>query len=198
MCGRYGVDERVNRWLTSHCLSPDAGILRVGDIRPGEAAPVLLAGNPLPVVIPMIWGWPMGGRRVINARRETVGEKPAFCRLFRNRRCLLPASCFFEWDRGRHKVTFSGKDGSVLFLAGVYREDAGGGRFVILTGPADETVKPIHDRMPLRIPEEYIGDWLSSGERAQALLDRTMVPVRRAVSAEQLCLWEEDAWEQEK
>ena len=79
----------------------------------------------------------------------------------------------------------------MLFLAGVYQPEADGGRFVIITAPADETVKPIHDRMPVRIPEALIEEWLSNPERAQEILDMASTPLRREQDMEQMSLWEE-------
>ena len=78
----------------------------------------------------------------------------------------------------------------MMFLAGVYQPEADGGRFVIITAPADETVKPIHDRMPVRIPESLIGEWHSNPERTREILDMTSTPVRREQEEEQLSLWD--------
>ena len=167
----------------------DGSALRLGDIRPGERAPVIIAGRPKPLVVPMAWGIQGRGGLVINARAETVWEKPAFRRLIQNRRCLLPASCFYEWDSGKHKVTLYGQETDVLFLAGVYQSDADGGRFVIITAPADETVRPIHDRMPVRIPEALVEDWLANANRAREILDTATVPLRREQAVEQMRLW---------
>ena len=128
---------------------------------------------------------------IINARKETIWEKPSFRHLIQNRRCLLPASCFYEWDSEKHKATLSGKDDEMLFLAGVYQAEPEGGRFVIITAPADETVRPIHDRMPVRIPESLISAWLSDADSAKELLDSATVPLRREQAVEQMSLWEE-------
>ena len=78
----------------------------------------------------------------------------------------------------------------MLFLAGVYQADPDGGRFVIITAPADETVKPIHDRMPVRIPEALIDEWLSNTERTPEILDTASSPLRREQEEEQLSLWD--------
>lgn len=79
----------------------------------------------------------------------------------------------------------------MLFLASVYQPEANGGRFVIITAPADETVKPIHDRMPARIPEALIDEWLSNPERPREILEMASTPLRREQTVEQLSLWEE-------
>ena len=191
MCGRYSADDKVNDWIAEYCSLPSESVLRVGDIRPGERAPVIVAGKSKPLIVPMTWGIQGGGSLIINARKETLWEKPTFRSLIQNRRCLLPACCFYEWDSGKHKVTLYGKDDNMMFLAGVYQAAPDGGRFVIITAPADETVRPIHDRMPVRIPEASVSDWLSDAERTKEILDSATVPLRREQAAEQMSLWEE-------
>ncbi len=188
MCGRYSADDAVNEWLKTHCDFPPADVLRVGDIRPGEGAPVIVAGHPLPIVTQMTWGIQGNSNLIINARKETIWEKPTFRHLIQSRRCLLPAAGFYEWDREKHKVTLYGKDNTTLFLAGVYQSDADGGHFVIITAPADETVKPIHDRMPVRIPETLVNDWLTDTRKVQEILDHATVPLRCEQNTEQLSL----------
>ncbi len=191
MCGRYGADEKVNTWIASRCQTSSDNILRVGDIRPGERTPAIIMGRSKPLVVPMTWGIQGKSGLIINARKETIWEKPSFRHLIQNRRCLLPASCFYEWDSEKHKATLSGKDDEMLFLAGVYQAEPEGGRFVIITAPADETVRPIHDRMPVRIPESLISAWLSDADSAKELLDSATVPLRREQAVEQMSLWEE-------
>ena len=110
--------------------------------------------------------------------------------MIQNRRCLLAASCFYEWDSSKHKATLYGENDETLFLAGVYQQEAEGGRFVIITAPADETVRPIHDRMPVRIPTSLIDDWLSDTEKAREILDTATVPLRREQAVEQMSLWD--------
>lgn len=190
MCGRYSSNAKVNTWITSRCQLPSDNILRVGDIRPSERAPVIVAGKSKPLIVPMTWGIQGNGNLIINARKETLWEKPTFRNLIQHRRCLLPASCFYEWDNGKHKVTLYGKDDNILFLAGVYQPEPDGGRFVIITTPADETVKPIHDRMPVRISEPMIEKWLSGAGCEADILDNADVPVRREQDVEQLSLWD--------
>ena len=78
----------------------------------------------------------------------------------------------------------------MLFLASVYQADPDGGRFVIITAPADEIVKPIHDRMPVRIPEALIDEWLSNPLRTREILDMAGTPLRREQAMEQMTLWD--------
>ena len=191
MCGRYNADDKVNDWIVKYCSLPSDHLLRVGDIRPGERTPVIVAaGKTQPLVVPMTWGIQGNGSLIINARKETLWEKPTFRNLIQHRRCLLPASCFYEWDSSKHKATLCSKDGTMLFLAGVYQADPDGGRFVIITAPADEIVKPIHDRMPVRIPEALIDEWLSNPVRTREILDMAGTPLRREQAVEQMSLWD--------
>ena len=196
MCGRYGADDSVNEWLKNRCRCLSDDILRQGDILPGETAPVIIAGTPAPMAVSMTWGMKRsdGSGLIINARKETLWEKPMFRRSIRFRRCLLPASRFYEWDSGKHKATFHGEKAEILFLAGIFHEDKEGGRFVIITAPADERVNPVHDRMPVRIPEPLIGDWLSDAERAREILDMAEVPVCREQLVELLSLWDQEGF----
>ena len=137
---------------------------------------------------------PSIGNRMINARMETVTQKPAFRRAFAKRRCLLPADGYYEWY-ATEQVTSAGKpvkqpfyirpaDGSVLAMAGLYeiwkdptREDDDPERFrwtcTVLTTTAEDAVGHIHDRMPLLVEPERRAEWLSSDvdvDRAATLL----------------------------
>ena len=125
---------------------------------------------------PMRWGlvpsWardPSIGSKLINARCETVAEKPAFRRALRSRRCIVPISGFYEWRRqGRskqpHFVTSVG--GQPLTLAGLWEEWNGLLTFTVITVPANEKVAPIHDRMPAILSREEAFAWLKTGDTA--------------------------------
>ncbi len=192
MCGRYGIDKQINDWITQHCSHPNNMPFPVGDIHPGESAPVLIAGTQAPAAVFMTWGMKTadGQKLIINGRSKTLWEKPLFRRSIQNCRCLLPASCFYEWDREKHKVTFQGEQNSPMFLAGIYREEKDGARFVIITEPADETISPIHDRMPVRIPESLMEDWLHDPHRAEEILkERPPVSVIPNQDVQQLSLF---------
>jgi putative SOS response-associated peptidase YedK len=124
---------------------------------------------------------PAIGNRMINARMETVAEKPAYKRAFAKRRCLLPADGYFEWYP-TEQLTKSGKpkkqpffihpvDGGVLAMAGLYEiwkdptkpdDDPGAFRWTctVITTDAEDDLGHIHDRMPLMVPRDRWSDWL--------------------------------------
>jgi len=124
---------------------------------------------------------PSIGNRMINARMETVAEKPAYKRAFAVRRCLLPADGYFEWYPTEEK-TKAGKprkqpffihpvDGGILAMAGLYEiwkdptraeDDPELFRWTctVLTTRAEDDLGHIHDRMPLMVPRDRWGAWL--------------------------------------
>jgi putative SOS response-associated peptidase YedK len=126
------------------------------------------------------------GNRMINARMETVAEKPAYKRAFASRRCLLPADGYFEWyptqvkgKSGRplkQPFYIHPKDGGVMAMAGLYeiwrdpdKPEDDPDRFrwtcTVLTTEAEDAVGHIHDRMPLMVERERWAAWLDPAER---------------------------------
>ena len=110
---------------------------------------------------------PFKGPPLINARSETVGEKPAFRKAVKSRRCLVPANGFYEWARSKSRKTpfyFRMKGESPLAMAGLweFREDPEGDilSFTILTTQPNELVSDIHDRMPVILDRHSFGAWL--------------------------------------
>jgi putative SOS response-associated peptidase YedK len=124
---------------------------------------------------------------LINARAETVAEKPAFREAFRRRRCLVPADGFFEWKHaGRERMPwlFEPADGGPMCFAGLWETWSGGDAgllesFTILTTMPNETVAPFHDRMPVILPEAARDAWLSD-DASEATLMSLLAPVPAA------------------
>ena len=124
------------------------------------------------------------GNRLINARAETLAEKPAFRAALRSRRCLVLADGFYEWQRlgGRkqpHLVRF--RDGRPFAFAGLWESWHGEGEqavesCTIVTTAANAVVAPIHDRMPVILDEAGITAWLDAGIREPAALTGLLAP----------------------
>jgi putative SOS response-associated peptidase YedK len=127
-------------------------------------------------MVMMQWGliqsWekdPKKSMHPINAKAETLTEKPMFCGLLKNKRCLVPASDFYEWKKdGKQKIPFyiHLKESSLFAIAGLYDVwyDAHNGAhptFTIITTDANEVVRPLHDRMPVILKREDENRWLS-------------------------------------
>lgn len=201
MCGRFMVDdgvwtevERLIGWL-------DHSRLKRGDMFPGQQILILkgregadnglaAGGRALPEEeshggIALCgcmarWGYPgrAGGRPLINARAETVQEKPTFRADFAKRRCVIPARGFYEWNSKKEKFFFS-EGAAALYLAGIYGSDPQGECVTILTIRANESVEPVHERMPLLVPAGKISDWIKRTDRAVGLLGKEPPALKR-------------------
>ncbi len=120
------------------------------------------------------------GARNINARAETVADKPAFRDSFLKRRCLIPADGFFEWQKrkkGKLPHYIYSADDRPLALAGLWAnwKDPETGEWVrtctILTGEPNELVSDLHDRMPVILPETAWSDWLDRDNQDRGYLE---------------------------
>ncbi|MDZ7677315.1 MAG: SOS response-associated peptidase [Acidimicrobiales bacterium] len=128
------------------------------------------------------------GNRMINARAETVAEKNAFKKAFRRQRCIVPADGFYEWTRpeGQKKKQpwfVHRPDGEPFAFAGLWetwrgpdREDEPLRTCTILTGPANEKMAEIHDRMPVMLAPDAWSTWLDPQVDDPDLLGRFLVP----------------------
>ena len=187
MCGRYQFSTEKFKELRQivqdarrHSEQPDKVKMPiVGDITPASVAPVLVAGSDKVVARFQQWGLPgWHGGLVINARAETVCDKPMFRRSIAGRRCVVPAAGYYEWDAARHKYFFQLPD-KPLYMAGIYDNVDGEDRFVILTTAPNDTVRDIHDRMPLILTHEQVRPWLTDPQAALELLVSAPPPLER-------------------
>ena len=142
-----------------------------GDICPSQVAPVLVSRGEKIVGEFQQWGLPgfRGRQQIINARAETVTEKPMFRRSVAFQRCVIPATGFYEWDAAKHKYFFQ-MPGQPIYLAGIYDNISGVNCFIILTTAPNDSVAPIHDRMPLLLSHEQVRPWLVDAGAALELL----------------------------
>jgi putative SOS response-associated peptidase YedK len=197
MCGRFSLTqprEAVRGFFRAEeapGLPPDAPRYNVC---PTQTLAVCRSEGGRRLLVPMRWGfvtpWAKGlsdGPLLINARAETLAEKPAFREAARQRRCLVPASGFYEWQATvtpKQPWWVAPREGGLVAFAGVWsRWQAPEGPLdtvAIVTVPANATLAPIHHRMPLVIAPEDFGLWL--GEQGHGAA-RLMRPVPEAVFA---------------
>lgn len=160
MCGRYFIgseneDERLDHYFEqAQKMTPVP--LRRGEIRPGMD--VLVLSNTKPQGEVMTWGL-SGMTKLINARAETVRDKPTFAPLLKVNRCAVPASGFYEWNASKEKIFFRDPEASALYFAGIFTP-GDERRFCILTVAAQGIVRSVHDRMPLILKPDQIETWL--------------------------------------
>ena len=139
----------------------------------------------------MAWGFPRfdGKGLIINARAESVRERPAFRDSVEQRRCVIFARGFYEWNRSREKFTYEREDAPVLFMAGCFSRWEDGGHFVIITTAANSSVALVHDRMPLILEPEEVKQWIQDAGAAWSLLKKTPVLLAGGTEYEQLRLF---------
>ena len=176
MCGRYYIDvENASGWLPKSIAEierrPGSGEalakMRLGEIYPSDVVPVLAQGG----AQLMKWGYSGYKNRVINARSETAFEKAMFRSSLLGRRCLIPASGYYEWRRtasgSKTKQKFAlYRPGQPTYMAGLWREERNEELpvFVILTREAAPEIADIHDRMPVILPDAALDGWIADGD----------------------------------
>ena len=175
MCGRYSlvcIDDLGNRFRV---FNPMMGARSRFNIAPGSEMPVIVGGETREMV-QMKWGLVPGftcdlssARRPINARAETLRENPVFRHLVRDRRCLVPASGFYEWKHeGKRKVPFYFHlpETPIFAFAGLYdqwtRPDGSVlSTYTIITCGSNTRLAGIHDRMPVILRDTGEKHWIA-------------------------------------
>lgn len=185
MCSRYYIKHKMYEHLPAFLMPADAARYE-GDIRPSEKAMIIRKGVKGIEAADFTWGYPSKdpGGLVINARAETLHEKPMFSDDVMKRRCLIPASGFYEWDKAKQKATVSVPGEEVVYFAGIYGLRSGEERFVIITRDSAGEMLRIHERMPLIIPGQRLEEWFSDDYRE--VLETEAMPLEVSIENEQL------------
>ncbi len=209
MCGRYATTQTavsLSQAFEVDLANSFPSLEADYNMAPTKQAPLLIGRapekpteRPMRELVSARWGlipsWakdPSVGNRMINARSETVADKPAFRRAFAKRRGLVPADGYFEWYAGEtapgHKRApkqafyITPKDGSVLAMAGLYEfwKDRAADDWVIsytiLTTTAADDLGHLHDRMPLLVEPDGYDAWLDPVPHPTEALLALLVP----------------------
>lgn len=206
MCGRFASvssSERIEESLEVDIVKaeprePDYNVAPQSDIYTVRAERDELAQR---VLERMRWGfvpsWAKDrkiGNRMINARAETINEKPVFKKPLSKKRCIIPADGFYEWkpvpgEKRKQPFFIRRKDGELLAFAGLYEswrdpdepEDNLVNSCLIITTAPNEVMKPIHDRMPVILPESVWEKWLDPKNDDPEALLKLLVPADNAL-----------------
>jgi Uncharacterized conserved protein len=193
MCGRFiifseaqekeimDIVEEVNRKYGDDAMKSDA------EIFPTDTTPVIMSNNGSKEINLLKWGFLnyKGGPVIINARSETLMERPMFREPFRNRRCLIPATAFYEWKKvegKKEKYIIHSSEASLFYMAGLYKDfiDKCGNPFtgfVIITTAASGKMSEIHDRMPVMLTrEDAIDLWVNNEVSDISTLNNILLP----------------------
>jgi putative SOS response-associated peptidase YedK len=190
MCGRYTLAANADELVEAFDVPPPTfDFVPRYNIAPSQTAPVVAADRRGTRMGLLTWGLVPGwvdepAEGVINARVESVAEKPSFREALERRRCLVPADGFYEWKRvsgGKIPHWIHPSAGGVIAFAGIWERWSRPGigprhTFAILTTEANADVGPLHDRMPVIVAPEFWSAWLDralDGVEALALLHAT-------------------------
>lgn len=178
MCGRYSLAvsedelrEHVRAEYDIGDLIPELVLPRF-NIAPGQKILAIVNDGSKNRLGYLTWGYPVGNKdvanKLINAKAETIAEKPSFAPSFANRRCVILANGFYEWKKdGRRKIPMHVrlKTGEIFAFAGIYApyiNSLGQKEYgcAIITTTPNELMQEIHHRMPVILPKEKRADWL--------------------------------------
>jgi putative SOS response-associated peptidase YedK len=206
MCGRYASSRSTTDLAALLGASDETGEQLAEpdyNVAPTKPVPAAIVRDGQRRLVALRWGlvpsWakdPSIGSRLINARMETVADKPSFRSAFARRRCLLPADGFYEWQppapgqKAKQPWYLAPADGSPFVMAGLYEiwrdaEDRLLWTATVITTEASDDVGHIHDRSPMTVPADRWDVWLDPGSSTAGLLDllRPAVAGRLAATA---------------
>jgi putative SOS response-associated peptidase YedK len=188
MCGRYSLTTPVEALRRLFRFEQLPNLAPRYNIAPTQLAPVVRASATGREIVNLRWGlvpaWAkeIAGPPLINARAESVAEKPSFRNAFAKRRCLVPTDGFYEWEEVRKGVKqpwrIVRRDGEPYAFAGLWEswrapDGTNLESFTILTTAASSELAPLHDRMPVILATNDHGRWLDEAaprDELQALL----------------------------
>ena len=194
MCGRYNLitdaQALVDFFEIEHTLIDTSALQPHYNIAPSQDVPVVRDTGKGRELVLAHWGlvphWSKEEKpkySTINARAETVAEKPTYRDPFRHKRCLIPATGFYEWTREGdektpHHIRLPG--GELFAFAGLWdhwdKEGAGFDSCSIIVTRSNETMQPIHDRMPVILNAAQYNTWLNTGHFNRAQLEALLAP----------------------
>jgi putative SOS response-associated peptidase YedK len=131
------------------------------NVAPAQPHPIVRADGGRRTMTRAAWGFASrDGRPIINGRAESLAERSLFADALRERRCVVPADGYFEWQGGQ-PYWFRAPDDRLLAFAGLWEPSADGARFVVVTTAANGDARAVHDRMPALLTPACVAEWLA-------------------------------------
>ena len=165
MCGRFSLSSNLEELKNEFSNEISGNFPAKYNISPGQNSVVISLKKNNLYLNQIQWGFkvPKLSKLVINARSETIIEKPLFKNLLFQNRCLIPANSWFEWDNEKKPYLIKHKKNDIIAFAGLQRIEENQERsFVIITADAEKDLKKIHNRTPLVINKENFLLWLGN------------------------------------
>lgn len=183
MCGRFMFDPTTNPELKKiQALAATQGVaVKTGEVFPNDLTALVIDQDQQIKVVAIAWGWPgfKAEQKLINARSETVLQKPIFAQAFLTQRAVYPTNGFFEWTVDKQKIYFKYPNSTQpVYIAGFYAYFDSQPRSILLTTATNASVAPVHNRMPLLLQKCQISSWLKNSSWAQAFLHQAMPPLQ--------------------
>jgi putative SOS response-associated peptidase YedK len=194
VCGRYNLitdaEALIDFFEIDQVLVEAEGLRPRYNIAPGQSVPIIRNAGQGNELLLARWGliphWsrePSTKYSTINARAETVAEKPSYRDAFKRKRCLIPANGFYEWRRDGDKKTphhIHAPDNGLLAFAGVWdhwdKQGEGFDSCSIIVTTASRIMQPIHERMPVILNPAQYSTWLNPAHYNRAQLESMLVP----------------------
>lgn len=194
MCGRYALEVDVNFLIERyHTIINEKNFLQKEEVFPTDLT-VIVRENKGRELSLMKWGFmpSFATRPIINGRSETLDSKPTFKIPFLYKRCIIPATSFYEWEKvGDKKVKrkIFIENEKVFSMAGLYNtfKDKEGKEyeaFTIITTEANDTIKRIHHRMPVILPKDKEDEWLRMDNKDLLTLKEMLYPLKERLIIE--------------
>ncbi len=196
MCGRYEFNdekdiEEINKILQEINNKYNGSVsCKTGEIFPTNNVPILSLMDGKPGLSLMQWGFPKwdGKGVIINAKSETAAEKKMFAKPLLEKRCVVPSTGFYEWQKKdetkpKDKFLFTEQTNSMLYMAGIYNvfkeKDSFKECFVILTQAANASIADVHDRMPVILYKSELKGWLLDAHCIDRTFSRNTINLSR-------------------
>ena len=204
MCGRYNLitdaEALVDFFEIDQVLFEASGLGPRYNIAPGQNVPIIRNAGHCNELLLARWGlvphWsrePGTKYSTINARAETVAEKPSYRDAFKRKRCLISANGFYEWRRDGDKKTphhIHAPDNSLLAFAGLWdhweKQGEGFDSCSIIVTAASRAMQPIHERMPVILNPAQYSTWLNPAHYNRAQLESMLVPYAGSLEIDQI------------